>query len=180
MVTAGIALLLPITAVGVVNYWILPSQRASAASSPAAVESAAPVAKSASTEPAAASPAGGGSGNSVPAASSAGQAALRKSLQLTGIRMLDGGRVQFLVVNIGKADIPPSSVFQVTLRSNNPKPGEPPVGSFQVRLNAPLSPREARDLVTPITLSSQLRPDVDLNDLRVEMQPVSSPVAVRR
>lgn len=176
MVTAGVALLIPITAIGVVNYWILPSQRASAASNPPVVETAA---RPAPAEPAAGSSAGGG-GSSAATAAGANAFNWRKSLQLTGIRMLEGGRVQFLVVNIGKADVPPSSVFQVTLRSNNPKPGEPPIGSFQVRLNAPLSPREARDLITPITLSSQLRPDVDLNDLRIEMQPVSSPVAIRR
>lgn len=179
MVTAGIALLIPITAIGVVNYWILPSQRASAASNPSAVESSSTPTRQVSAEPQTGTPQNGGNSPALPA-SAANAFNWRKSLQLTGLRMLEGGRVQFLVVNIGKADIPPSSVFQVTLRSSNPKPGEPPIGSFQVRLNAPLSPREARDLITPITLSSQLRPDADLNDLRIEMQPVSSPVAVRR
>ncbi|BDC47723.1 hypothetical protein F183_A00390 [Bryobacterales bacterium F-183] len=142
LVTAAVAMLIPITAIGIVNYWILPAQRASAASE--VVETAAPATQQES-----------------PAAAN-----WRKQLQLTGIRMQDS-KVRFVLINHAKTDAPAMSLL-VHLRAVNAKAADPAIASFQIRLS-PLAPGEARDLSSSIELIPPAR-NVDWTDIRAEIQ----------
>jgi hypothetical protein len=153
LITAAIALLIPMGALGVVNYWILPAQRASAASAPSQSSSQAP----------ASTVRDGAAGDALPAN-------WKKVVEITGIRLQDG-RAQYIVVNHGKAPIP-STMVLVTLRSASAAAkGLPPVGSFQVRL-APLAPKESREMSSAIQMApvSNTSGDVDWTDIRAELQ----------
>lgn len=142
LVTLAVASLIPITALGVVNYWILPAQRASAASD--TVSTAPPTVA-----------------GEVPAAAS-----WRKQLQITGIRMQDS-KVRFVLINHAKSDAPAMSLL-VHLRSVNAKPSDPAIGTFQIRLS-PLAPAEARDLSSSVELSPSAK-NVDWTDIRADIQ----------
>jgi len=154
IITALIALLIPIGALGVVNYWILPAHRASAASTP----SQGPAPSTGEGAAATATP-----GDALPAN-------WKKVVEITGIRLQDG-RAQYIVVNHGKAPIPSTTVL-VTLRSASAAAkGLPPVGSFQVRL-APLAPKESREMSSAIQMApvSNTGGDSDWTDIRAELQ----------
>lgn len=144
LVTAAVAILIPITAIGIVNYWILPAQRASAATE--AVEAAAPPTGAQQEAPAAAN--------------------WRKQLQLTGIRIQDS-KVRFVLINHAKTDAPAMSLL-VHLRAVNSKAADPSIASFQIRLS-PLAPGEARDLTSGIDLIPPVR-NVDWSDIRADIQ----------
>ncbi len=166
LVTATIALLIPIGALAIVNYWVLPGHRASAAS-PAPVaanapETASPAAADPTPPPAA-----------TPTAAAPGAAGLpqnwKKLIELTGIRLQDG-RVTFLIVNHSKTEFP-AATFNVNLRGAGARLTDPILGMFQVRLNK-MAPREAREISSPVNLTPQGRMEVDWTDIRADLTPV--------
>jgi hypothetical protein len=153
LVTAAIALLIPITALGVVNYWILPSQRTSAASAPAAQVTPETPAPAAPATPKPTSPA--------PAAVN-----WQRHLELTGLR-LQGSTVKCIAVNHGRENVPALNLL-VTLRSSRAS-SEPPVGTFRVRLS-PLAAGDSREIAEPISFVPPMRQNIDWSDLRAEIQ----------
>jgi len=156
LVTAAIALLIPITALGVVNYWILPSQRGVTP-----VAAAAPVV----ADPAASSPATPVSPKvtSAPALAVAAPA-WKKQLEFTGLR-LQSSTVKCLVVNHGKDT--PALYLLVTLRSSRGS-NESPVGTFRVRLS-PLGSGSSREIAEPISFTPPMR-SIDWSDLRSDVE----------
>ena len=159
LVTAAVALLIPITALGVVNYWILPAQRAAAPSATTAPKIPEPVV--ATVKPSA----------PPPSPVVAGAPDWQKQMELAGLRIKDS-TVKCLLVNHGRTDSPVLNIV-VTLRSANARAGESAVGSFRVRLS-PLGAGESREFRETISFTQPNRSVVDWADLRADLQ-VSKP-----
>ena len=158
LVTAAIALLIPITALGVVNYWILPSQRGATTTG-----AAAPVAAADPAVPATATPVPPKAATT-PATPAAVVTVWQKQLEFTGLR-LQSSTVKCLVVNHGKDT--PALYLLVTLRSSRDANG-PPVGTFKVRLS-PLGSGNSREIAEPISFTPPMR-SIDWSDLRADVE----------
>jgi hypothetical protein len=146
----AIGLLIPITALGVLNYWILPAQRASAASAPVESTSSRPEPP---TSPAA-------------AAAPANQN-WRKQIELSGLRLQDS-TVRFIAVNHAK-NPSPALTLSVTLRSASARATDSSVGTFQVKLS-PIAAGDSRDMSAQVNLTPPIRPNMDWVDLRADIQ----------
>ncbi len=100
---------------------------------------------------------------------------LAKYIELVGFRLSEAGggklKVKFAVVNHSEADIGDLGV-RVRLTTSSAKPGDPPIGEFDVKVPA-LGPEEIQDVTAMVPTKLRIYELPDWQFLRAEFEIIS-------
>jgi hypothetical protein len=100
---------------------------------------------------------------------------LAKYIELVGFRLSEAGggklKVKFAVVNHSEADIGDLGV-RVRLTTSSAKPGDPPIGEFDVKVPA-LGPEEIQDVSAAVPTKLRIYELPDWQFLRAEFEIIS-------
>jgi hypothetical protein len=100
---------------------------------------------------------------------------LAKYVELVGFRLSEAGggklKVKFAVVNHSEADIGDLGV-RVRLTTSSAKPGDPPIGEFDVKVPA-LGPEEIQDVTATVPTKLRIYELPDWQFLRAEFEIIS-------